>query len=111
MTYSAFTSEAGLDNDKETVIFPPPAEVTDNEASLSSDADHPDEEDFDKDWSIPDAEGADDTTSVDFDKDAPHSATTVDIDEEEKLENLLAELLCLHHKFNHISFGKIKALA
>ena len=48
---------------------------------------------------------------MDFNKDAPHSTTTVDIDEEEKLENLSAELLRLHHKFNHISFGKIKALA
>ena len=30
----------------------------------------------------------------------------VDPDEEEKLESLSAEMLRLHHKFNHISFGK-----
>ena len=78
--------------------------------SISSNANHPDEEDFDKDWSIPDAEGATMTRRrVDFNKDAPHSTTTVDIDEEKKLENLSAELLRLHHKFNHVSFGKIKS--
>jgi hypothetical protein len=70
-TCSAFTSAAGLNDDDKTVTFPPPAEVTDDEESISSNANHPDEEDFDKDWSIPYTEGADDTTSVDFDKDAP----------------------------------------
>jgi hypothetical protein len=35
----------------------------------------------------------------------------VDPDDEEKLKSLSAEMLQLHHKFNPISFGKIRALA
>ena len=121
--HAAFLSESGLDNDKETVTFDKdedPNLVTDDEASVNSDTNHPDDEDFHKDWTVPDAEGAEpdpaaaETTRADdfnFAKDDPLSETEVDIDEEEKLENLSAKLLWLHHKFNHVSLAKIKALA
>jgi hypothetical protein len=113
-SYSSFVAAAGLEDGTNPITFqdhdPPPAEVTDDEASLDSDSDHPEEEDFNKDWTIPNAEGAD-MPSADFNNDTLHSQTMVDIDEEEKLNSLSSEILRLHHKFNHIAFDKIKALA
>jgi hypothetical protein len=47
----------------------------------------------------------------DFAKDDPQNETVVVIDEEEKLSSLSANMLKLHHQFNPISFGKIRALA
>jgi hypothetical protein len=96
----------------------PTAVVTEDEASVGTDVDHPDpEEDWHNDWTISDSEGATAEGAVhdadfEFAKDDPQSETVaVDPDKEEKLESLSAEMLWLHRKFNHISFGKIRALA
>jgi hypothetical protein len=66
--FSAFLSAAGLEDDNNLVTFEddvqPTAVVTDDKASVDSDIDHPDDEDFHKDWTIPDAEGADPAATV-----------------------------------------------
>ena len=73
--------------------------------------------DWHDDWAVSDSEGATSEGAAgeadfEFAKDDPQSETVAaDPDEEEKLESLSAEMLRLHHKFNHISFGKIRALA
>ena len=116
--YSAYVSTAGLSDDSDPILLDPSpaAVVTEDEASIGTDAHHPDlEEDWHDDWTVSDSEGAAGVTrdaDFDFAKDDPQSETVaIDPDEEEKLESLSAEMLRLHHKFNHISFGKIRALA
>ena len=117
---SAHVAAAGLSDDSDPIPLNPSlaAVVTEDEASIGTDADHPDpEEDWHDDWTVSDSEAAEGVTTArqadcDFAKDNPQSETVgVDPDEEEKLESLSAEMLRLHHKFNHISFGKIRALA
>ena len=50
--------------------------------------------------------------SFDFSEDSPQTERVVDRNEEEKLQSSLsAQLLRLHHRFNHISFRKIKMMA
>jgi hypothetical protein len=118
--YSAYVAATGLSDDRDPITLnpSPSAVVTEDEASVSTYVNHPDpEEDWHDDWTVSDSEGATAEGAVrdadfEFAKDDPQSETVaVDPDKEEKLDCLSAEMLRRHHKFNHISFGNIQALA
>ena len=60
-----------------------------------------------------DSEGAPRTVTFDLSPDDGATSEThvVAPDKEDHLENLAAELLRVHHQFNHIGFAKFKMLA
>jgi hypothetical protein len=118
--HSAYVAAAGLSDDRDPITLnpSPTAVVIEHKASVSTDANHSDpEEDWHDDWTVSNSEGATAGAAahdVDFEfakDDSQGKTVDVDPDKEEKLKSLSAEMLQLHHKFNHVLFGKIRALA
>ena len=130
--YKDFVQQAELQNEDKDPLIPDltcaeeASLVSDDEAS-TTDQDHPDGFDWNEGWDEPvghhESEGAQGsegaTTSeqpreISFDlipNDGASSETVVEPDEEDKVQNLSAELLRVHHRFNHISFGKLQMMA
>ena len=85
--------------------------VSDDEESQGST--QPDEQDCNTGWSVEDSEG--EPREITFDltpDDQANSETHVVFDEQEDpADNLAAELLRVHHQFNHIGFAKLKLMA
>ena len=88
---------------------------SDDEQSEASD--HPDDnKDWNTGWDLEnneDSEGAPRTVTFDLSPDDGATSEThvVAPDKEDHVENLAAELLRVHHQFNHIGFAKLKMLA
>ena len=117
--YQLYIQEAGLTDDSDPVV-PDVAVVSDNEdETVSSDQEHPDgEDDWNEGWCTETSNQSDEEPeprTVDFDLTPSDQASseTMDVepDEEDKVENLSAELLRVHHQFNHVGFGKLQAMA
>ena len=115
--FHLFLQEAGLDteeNIKDPLVIDDTAVVSDDEEdSVNSDTDHPD--DWIADWTS-DSEGetsAEQPREIDFTVAPEDGATSqvVEQDEEDHLENVAAQLLRIHHNSNHLGFGKLRALA
>ena len=84
--------------------------VSDEESQGST---QPDEQDCNTGWSVEDPEG--EPREITFDltpNDQATSETRVAFNEQEDpADNLAAELLRVHHQFNHIGFAKLKLMA
>ena len=111
--YQLFLQTAGVEDEDTNPITMEPNEVTDDQQSL--DEEHPDEEDWDSGWTEGDQE---EPRDIDFSLMPDDKATsetqstpTVDTDEEHKVHNHAAELLRIHHQFNHIGFAKLQQMA
>ena len=114
--YRLFLQAAGVEDEDTNPITMPPNEVTDDEQSL--DDQHPDEEDDWNDGWNTDSEGDDLQPSaprdIDFSLRPDDQATSeapINIDEEHAALNRSAELLRIHHQFNHIGFAKLQQMA
>ena len=117
--YKLFLQSAGVEDEDTNPITLPPNEITDDEQSL--DEQHPDEEDWNDGWNI-ESEGDESEQSaprdIDFSLKPDDQATsetkstsTIDTDEEHRALNHAAELLRIHHQFNHIGFAKLQQMA
>ena len=94
--------------------------ITDDEQSL--DEQHPDETDWNQGWDTDEPEGAEGATEVaDLPRqinfnltpgdEASSETMVIQPNEEHQIENTAAELLRVHHQFNHIGFGKLQMMA
>lgn len=133
--YKTFIQQAGVEDDSNPICMDAQLISDDENSSTASTTEHPDSEDWNDGWDSPEpegAEGAEDSEGddgiiaapreVSFDNTPSDAASSesmyVDPDEEDKLpsadndiKNVAAELLRVHHQFNHISFGKLQSMA
>ena len=88
-------------------MVPDVAVVSDDEASITSDQAHPDEEDWNKGWCQETSDEEPEPREADFDftPSDKESSETMDVepDEEDKVENLSAELLRVHRQIGRAS--------
>ena len=129
-SFKAFVEKAELDDDDDPFVFDTNVVSDDEQSTTDSDRNHPDQEEWEADWSDDQPEGASDAEGVepaegaegaddvhpahtcDFDADSPQTEHVIEPDEEEKQQPSKSSLLLrIHHRFNHISFPKLKMLA
>ena len=114
--YKLFLQAAGVEDEDKNPITMPPNEVTDDEQSL--DGEHPDDRDWNDGWSD-ESEGDEAEQAaprdIDFtlkpDDKATSETESIETDEEHMTHNQAAELLRIHHQFNHIGFAKLQQMA
>ena len=116
--YRHFLQAAGMETEDTDPVVMDATLVSDDEQS--QDDNHADQDDDWNDGWIMEPEGAEgadqneprqvDFTLTPYDN-ATSETTLVEPDEEHKVENLAAQLLRVHHQFNHISFNKLQMMA
>ena len=103
--FKLFLQEASVDDDDPPTLV---SVVSDDEEDS-----HPDEDDYNDGWEAAEDGETEEPHEIDFTILPQDGMTseTVETDEEHKVENLAAELLRVHHQFNHIGFAKLQTMA